>query len=168
MKRLLPWGLLLLAALPAAGCGGAGESQGAALEGERYLLSAEPADAQGVGELVQSAAGGEEVVVVGRIGGSNSWVEGRAAFLIADLGPADCDEGAAEPCPISDDCCPEGAAAPRTLVRLVDGQGRPLASDARRLLGVREHQTVVVRGRAERDDAGNVSIAAEALYVRPE
>ena len=168
MRQLLPWGFVLLGLLPAAGCGGAPQSQGAALEGERYLLAVEPPQAQGVGELVQSAAAGDEVVVVGRIGGANSWVEGMAAFLIADLGPADCDAGQAEPCPHSGDCCPGDQAAPRTLVKLVDEEGQPLGSDARQLLGVREHQTVVVRGRAERDDAGNVSVAAGALYVRAE
>jgi hypothetical protein len=39
--------------------------------------------------------------------------------------------------------------------------------DARRLLDVKELQTVVIKGRTKRDEAGNLTVIASSLYVRP-
>lgn len=40
------------------------------------------------------------------------------------------------------------------MVKVVDSSGKPLATDARKLLGLKELQTVVVHGVAKRDDTG--------------
>src|SRR5262245_24309068 len=114
-----------------------------------FRLASEPAGAKGVSE-VRKAAGrdGDEVVVVGRIGGrAKPFVEGRAAFTIVDpaLKPCGEDEGCPTPW---DYCCVanEDLAAATVLVRFVTADGQPVAQGARDLLGVKELQTVVVRG----------------------
>jgi hypothetical protein len=52
------------------------------------------------------------------------------------------------------------------MVKFLDAQGKVMAVDARELLGVNEQQSVVVRGVAGRDKSGNVSVAADGIYVR--
>ena len=55
----------------------------------------------------------------------------------------------------------------KALVKIVDDQGRTVAVDSRKLLGVKELQTVVSRGKAKRDEAGNLTILASGVFVRP-
>jgi hypothetical protein len=52
------------------------------------------------------------------------------------------------------------------MVQVVDSSGKPLAGDARQLLGLKELQTVVVHGKAQRDEAGNLTVLAEGVFVR--
>ena len=52
------------------------------------------------------------------------------------------------------------------VVKFVDADGKIIKEDARKLLGLTELQTVVVRGAAERDDEGNLTILADGLFVR--
>ena len=60
-------------------------------EGAAYLLSSAPEDAQDVIPALEAAEDEQEVVVIGRIGGStNPWVEGRAAFSLVDRSLAAC------------------------------------------------------------------------------
>jgi hypothetical protein len=54
-------------------------------EGKKYLLPSEPAGAKGVIDVRKDAKDGEEVVVVGRVGGSSTpFTPGRTSFLIVD------------------------------------------------------------------------------------
>ena len=39
-------------------------------------------------------------------------------------------------------------------------------TDARKLFDVKELQTVVVRGKAKRDDKGNLTVLASSVFVR--
>ena len=76
-----------------------------------------------------------------------------------------------------DDACPtpwdyccvskDDLAKATVLVKVVDDQGKTRPEDARTLLGLKELQTVVVHGKAKRDDAGNLTVAAAGLFVRP-
>ena len=52
------------------------------------------------------------------------------------------------------------------MVKFLGNDGKVLAVDARELLGVEEESTVVVHGTASRDATGNLSIAAEGVFVR--
>jgi len=52
------------------------------------------------------------------------------------------------------------------MVKLVDSRGKPVATDARELLGIQGLSTVVVRGDAERDEQGNLTVLAEKVYVK--
>ena len=58
----------------------------------KYLLASEPAGAKGVIDVRKTAKDGEEVVVVGRIGGSKAPFTGRAAFEIVDPSFVPCNE----------------------------------------------------------------------------
>jgi hypothetical protein len=53
------------------------------------------------------------------------------------------------------------------MIKFVDEQGKTLSQDPRQLLGIKELQTVVVRGRAKRDEKGNLTVQATKLFVRP-
>lgn len=54
-------------------------------------------------------------------------------------------------------------------VKFLDEQSQTLKVSARKVLGIEEleGQIVVVRGQAQRDDAGNLIVVAEQLHVRP-
>jgi hypothetical protein len=171
MNRLLS--LLVVASLLVtwAGCGQetSGPATGA-IDGSKYLLASEPDGAEGVIDVRKNAKDGGEVVLVGRIGGQDDpWVEGRAAFSVVDPSIKSCiDMG--DNCPKPwDYCCTdqETLAASKALVKVVDEQGELVKAHARDLLKVKELQTVVVRGKAQRDSAGNLTVLASGIYVRP-
>lgn len=139
-------------------------------EGAKYLLSASPEGAQDVILMREEAADDQEVVVIGRIGGSRTpWIDGRAAFSVVDRSLAACSDIPGDNCPTPWDYCCETDKLPAatTLVKFVDAEGNLLATDARELFGLEELQTVVVKGKAQRDEAGNVTILASEIYVDP-
>lgn len=134
-----------------------------------FLLADQPVDAKPVGDVRESAEDGADVAILGRIGGGeNPWVDGRAAFTIVDpkLEPCKPEEG----CPTPWDYCCSTDLLPknRALVKFVTTEGDTMEQDARKLLGVKELQTVVVKGKAKRDEAGNLTVHAEGLFVVPE
>ncbi|HEY4261947.1 MAG TPA: hypothetical protein VGM98_17380 [Schlesneria sp.] len=133
------------------------------------LLSEQPSDAKPVADAREAAADGAAVTILGRIGGAeNPWVEGRAAFTIVDpkLEPCKPGEGCRTPW---DYCCStDQLPANRALVKVVDSSGDTVELDARKLLGVKELQTVVVKGTAKRDEAGNLTVLASGVYVVPD
>ena len=146
-----------------------GGSNGPAIDGSRFLLTVEPAESATVIEARKQSKDGEEVVLVGRIGGSvNPWVEGRAAFTIVDPTLKACSDIPGDECTIPWDYCCETHKLPgaTALVTFAGEDGRPLKADARDLLSLKELQTVVVRGKAERDEAGNLTVLATGLFVR--
>lgn len=137
------------------------------VEGAAYRLATEPAGAKGVKEARANVKDDQEVTLVGRIGGdAKPWVEGQAAFVLMDsvLKPCGADEG----CPTPWDCCCDPNLSPETkaMVKVVDGSGKTVATDARKLLGLKELQTVVVHGRAKRDETGNLTVLADGVFVR--
>ncbi|MHC4402078.1 MAG: hypothetical protein ACYTG0_20600 [Planctomycetota bacterium] len=164
------WKAILPATLLALGCSQADEAsppEAASPEAAsaEYVLSEEPADATGVIDARKTAEDGQLVAVVGRVGGAEEpFVEGAAAFLIADESLKPCDDGCPSPW---DYCCLAGLAESRAMVKIVDDAGQIVEGDAKQLLAVKELQTVVVRGRAKRDDDGNLTILATGVYVRP-
>ena len=130
------------------------------------MLASQPAGAKGVAEVRQSAKDGDEVVVTGRVGGdAEPFIDGAAAFTIVDpaLQPCPADEGCPTPW---DYCCDvDKTAANKAMVKVVDEQGRTVTTDARKLLNVEPLSEVVVHGRAKRDDAGNLTVLADGVYV---
>jgi hypothetical protein len=167
--------LIAAAATAVAGCGNSSPSgdvvsvTAAAIDGSKYLLANEPDEAVGVIEARESAEDGAPIVVVGRVGGAtNPWVDGRAAFTLIDAsmvvvaGGEDDAEG--ELC--LEDCCAEDRAACTTLVKVLDANGKVIAADSRQLLGLTEDDTVVIRGKANKDASGNFVVVAEGVFVR--
>jgi hypothetical protein len=136
----------------------------------KYLLAEEPAGAKAVLAARQEAKDGDDVVIVGRIGGeAKPWVEGKAAFWIVDASLKSCKDNPGDKCETPWDYCCEPKEQLRqamATVKIVDEQGKTVAADARQLLGVKELQTVVVRGQAKRDENGNLTVLATGLYVR--
>ena len=157
--------VVIVATLATPGCGISPPASNQAVD-VKYLLAEEPADAVEILDAKDQAKDGEAVVVVGRLGGGvKPWIDGRAAFLLVDtrILPT-CQEG--EKCDENCPSCAEAMLSASTMVKFLGNDGKVLPVDARDLLGVKEQQTVVVRGVANRDKAGNVSIAAEKIYVR--
>ncbi len=138
-------------------------------DGAKYVLTTEPDGAKDVIEVREAAGDNDEVVIVGRIGGDmNPWVDGRAAFKIVDPSLKACSDIPGDACPKPWDYCCETDKLPEAtaLVKVVDESGDVVAADARELLNVTELQTVVVRGTAKRDDAGNLTVLAKGVFLR--
>jgi len=131
-----------------------------------YVLKEEPAGAKNVAEVREKGKDGEEVVVVGWVGGSmEPIIKGRAAFTMVDL------QLPAPECttkPYSFCCMPKEALLPNLImVKFVDGDGKTILKDAHELLGIKEGCIVVVRGHLECSEDGKVnSIIANALFDR--
>lgn len=167
-KIWMVFGVTALAA-SLTGCGGDGSPSTSAAPSRdtTYVASREPAGAIAVGDARESAKDKNEVAVVGRIGGSaEPFVEGIAAFTIVDLKVPYC--AADEGCPTPwDYCCEQNEVKKNiAMVKVVDGQGAPVAQDARQLLGVEELNTVVVHGEAQRDAQGNFAVLADKVFVK--
>ncbi len=174
MKRCLGFVVLLVAVTFTLGCGREqgtpSASPDAAASGDKYLLASAPQDAQEVIHLRENAQDEQAVVVAGRIGGSaNPWVEGKAAFSIVDSSLKACSDREGDNCARPWDYCCETDLLPKAtvLVKVVDDAGNLVATDARKLLQVKELQTVVVQGKAKRDEAGNLTVLASGVYLKP-
>ena len=142
--------------------------QTSAPEKAGYLLKEEPKGAKAVMKIRKESKDGEDVIVVGRIGGrKNPWVKGAAVFSIVDESIKSCDQIPGDTCPTPWDYCCEANLPQKTLLLLfVDDAGKVVKKDAREMLKVKELQTVVVKGKVKRDKANNVTILATNVFVR--
>ena len=134
-----------------------------------YFLTEEPAAAKSVFAAKKSVQDGEEVTLVGRIGGSHSpFVAGRASFTVVDVSLVPCNERPDDLCITPwDYCCDKDRLPEATaVVKIVDADGKTIAKDAQKDLGMKELQTVTVKGKAKRDEAGNLVVQALAVFVK--
>ena len=154
------------------GCGEKTEpaqrSDGPSELGKSLLLAVEPAGAVNVGDVLQFGSENENVLVIGRIGGSRDpWVDSLAAFTLTDVSLVACNEIPEDPCPTPwDFCCEPKLAANTLLVQILSDDGELIEQDARKLLGVDELDTVVIEADINKDDAGNITLVAKKLFVR--
>lgn len=121
-----------------------------------------------VGEAREAVENDQSVTLVGTIGGSSEpFVDGLAAFTIVDPKVPYC--APHEGCPTPwDYCCTQDQVKNNlATVKVVDESGSPVSGDARQILGVKELSTVVVQGKAKRDDQGNLTVSATKVFVRP-
>lgn len=166
-RTTIGWlGCVLALGFTTTGCSNSSATPAATAVGGSYLLKSEPAGAIEIIDAREKAKDGEPIVVVGRLGGGlNPWIDGRAAFLLVDtrILPS-CEEGeqCEADCP---DCAAEMAEA-SAMVKFLGEDGKVLSTDARALLGVKEQETVVIEGVANRDKSGAMSIAAKGIFVR--
>lgn len=177
MKRYLSFAACV-ALLAIVGCGGeeatddaSTSSKGPSTEGAKFVLAEEPEGATDVIQVREEVKDGDELVIIGRIGGSaNPWIDGRAAFSIVDRSLRACSDIPGDECPIPWDYCCETDKLPTgtALVKVVDESGALVKADAKQLLGVKELSTVVVKGKAERDDAGNLTVLTSDIYIKSE
>ncbi len=136
----------------------------------RLLLQTEPAGAVTVLDACESLAEAGEIVLVGQIGGvADPWTKGQASFVLADPSVT-APSGGHDHHDCGDNCpyCSkkEGKTSGLALVQFVDEQGRVLPIGAQQLFNLDTLQTVVVRGRAERTELGDVVVSASGLYIR--
>lgn len=170
---------MVLPMLMLVGCGQSGDSTGRtsgtnlarpSTDGAKWLLKESPSDAKDVIAVREEAKDGDDVVIEGRIGGAvDPWVDGRAAFSIVDRSLIPCNERPGDNCTTPWDYCCDTDRLPKSkaTVKFVDEQGKTLATDSRQLLGLEELQTVVVIGKAKRDEAGNLTVLAQSMFVKP-
>ena len=171
--KMTNWMIVGLLAAALAGCSDSDDGQNAASTAggpvdSKYVAEVEPANAMPVGEARETIEDAQAVTLVGTIGGSTEpFVDGLAAFTIVDPKVPYC--SADEGCPTPwDYCCTQDQVKDNiATVKVVDETGSPVSGDARTVLGVKELSTVVVTGTAQRDDQGNLTVAATKVFVRP-
>lgn len=173
MRHLVYTFALLLSTTWAIGCGQSAAGPTASADGARYLLAEEPAGALGVLDVREEveAAGAGDYVVVGRIGGvANPWGDRQASFLIVDpaaeIAAQDHHHADGQECKFCKENREKQMLSSLAIVEMVDEQGKTVPTDARQLLGVAADQTVVVRGRAKRNEEGHLIISAAGIYIR--
>jgi hypothetical protein len=121
----------------------------------------------------------QEVVLVGQIGGMPNvwpqthpdfpWYAGQASFFLVDNKIAaqfasHAKSHGGEDCAFCRQLAAQNAAAV-AVVNCVDAQGKIIEVDARQLLGVKERQTVVIRGRARLLAGTLLVVDADGIYV---
>ena len=160
---------LLLAVVLVIGCGQPSPSsvKAPSPEGQKYLLAAEPAGAKSVKDVRASAKDNDEIIVVGRIGGSTEpWVKGMAAFTIGDVAVKACSELEGDTCPTPWDFCCEADLGSKVLaVQFQNDKGEVIDADAREMFAVKELATVVVRGKIK-SDKDSMKLIANGMYVK--
>jgi uncharacterized protein YdeI (BOF family) len=165
--------LLVLASLVTVGCARR-ESKPVADDqvnavGKKFLIEQEPADAKPVAEAIQ-ADDDAEITIVGRIGGErNPMIDGLAAFTIVDPSLKACSEIEGDTCPTPWDYCCESPDTMQThsvTVKFTDESGTVVPVDAGKLFGVEPLQTVVVKGKLQKDKSGKTAVVAEKMYVK--
>ena len=169
-SRMIAWIALPVVAIVFTGCSQDTSSKEVALDPRSadFLLNREPAGSIEVMAAKESAKDKEEVIVVGRIGGDvDPWVEGMAEFLLADNSLRACNDIPGDECPTPwDYCCDPNVEKGRFLVRVVDEDGNVVEIGARKLLGVKELDTIVVRGTAHREKDGTLELLATGIFVK--
>jgi hypothetical protein len=138
---------------------------------EAAFATTEPSGGATVLEAKATAKSGDDVVVVGRIGGERrSFADLAASFTIVDPSLPACGEaGVPDACETPWDYCCEDKSklrAASATIEFRDAKG-PLKGSAEGVRGLAHMKTVVVKGKAERDAAGNLVVAAESIFVRP-
>lgn len=135
---------------------------------KKFMLPNEPADVAHVIAARGSIKDGDPIRVVGRIGGStHPWVDGQAAFTIVDLSLRACNDNTDDKCPTPwDYCCEAKLSEAIAFVKIVDDKQSVVPVDARELFQVAELDTIVVQGKAQRDESGNFTVLANGVYVR--
>lgn len=168
MRLVVMSGAMVVAFCVAGGCAktDATESAGGAASplAESVLTQTKPEGALPVVESREKSKDGDEVVVIGQVGGEEKpFVDGVAVFSLVDLSLPACTEGCPTPW---DFCCDtDKFSTHKMLVKVVDGDGKPIATDARELLAIKELSRVVVKGKSQRDEAGNMTVLATTVFV---
>jgi hypothetical protein len=174
-KSLLQLSVGLAACLTLAACGPSepeiseSSEPAASPPAERLFLDAAPSDALSVGQARAQLSPGDTAVVTGQIGGApQPFVEGYAAFVLADSDILFCDEMGDDHCPAPwDACCedPDKVSALRASVQFNDAQGEILTVNLKGQRGLEELSYVTVTGLvADTSTPENLVILADGLY----
>ncbi|MDA7978532.1 MAG: hypothetical protein MPJ50_07155 [Pirellulales bacterium] len=159
----------LMSAMFAAGCGDDPQETTIAsnVDVSQYFLAAEPENPINIHDAFKADNDGEEITLVGRIGGSpDPWVEGRASFTLTDMSKLPCADD--HNCPTPWDYCCSGDLSEFMASVKISDEGKTVNADARTAFGLKELETVVVEGTVQRDEGGNLRVLANGIYVRKE
>lgn len=134
---------------------------------ESYLLPSKPAATAPVASAVATAKDGDDVVLVGRVGGSAQPIgEDRAWFTLVDESVKTCAERG-ESCPRPwDYCCeePDVLAKNEITVEFHDANG-VMKVTPKGFHGLDDGKTVVVKGKAKKAAGGTLQVIADGLVV---
>lgn len=124
-----------------------------------------PAAVVGVAQARQSVPDGETIALEGRL---KDFVSGKAAFTVVDGRIKSCIEmsdGCETPW---DYCCiPQDVMSSNTAtVTLVDAEGKMLDGNLQGVNSIDNLSTVVVTGKVNKDPDGNMTVAADKVYLR--
>ncbi len=154
-----------------------------------YLLATEPANAISLTQAAEalstvsateSADGTQEsgtalaatqvVTLIGKIdaGDFPAFQESQATFMLSEL-PAD---GHGLDDPDHEDNCPfckrRAVKAPKAIVNMIDADGKTIATDARKLLGLAQGDRIIAVGTARFDEAVNMlTLQCSGVYRSP-
>lgn len=133
---------------------------------QKVVVAGAPSKAPvGVSAAKKNVKTGEDVVMEGRV---KDFVEGPSAiFTIADVGMQSCkDRG--EKCETPWDYCCEDAktiSANTATVKVTGGGSEPLKGSVQGLNKIDHLSKVVVEGKAQKDDQGNLTVTAQKVYI---
>lgn len=180
--RLVSLAVAAVAALPMSACSGENSTTSAppadaaidgTMDGAVFASAplAEDGDLPGIGEVKRSAAAGDTVRFVARVGGrATCFVPSAAVMIVADPILEDCIQKG-DGCPKPwDYCCEprERIKANTATVRLVDASGLPLPETMEGAGGLEPLRTIEVLGTvAETGPEGLFVVDAERIYVVP-
>ena len=160
--------LIVLGSLAVAGC----TSQTTpSAEGQAVLLEAEPADAVDLTDYKNSLVTGlgmGEATIVGRVrsGEKEPWDDKEATFLLTSLQleSESHDHGGDD----HSDCkfCQAKENESLTLVRVLNEDGGVFKTDARKLLGLKTKDLVVVQGQGMLSDEGSLLFDATRVFIK--
>jgi hypothetical protein len=142
-----------------------------ALPANLVLAAPAPAGAKDVA-AARNASDGEEVVVRGRIGGSEKpFTEARAVFQLVDLALQTCDKtGPMHNCKTPwDYCCDDKADVfgKSVTVQVLGPAGQPIRASLDGVGGLKPMSEVAVKGRVKKSPDGKaVTVNATELYVK--
>jgi hypothetical protein len=134
---------------------------------DSFWLKTAPADAKPVAEVRANAKTGDKVVVTGFVGGSTEpFTGGAAALTLVDASVKACTE---DHCPTPWDYCCEPVENLRKNMVTIEfrEKGTLLKTSARGFHGLDHSKKAVVAGEAKRDEAGNVVVIANGVYITP-
>lgn len=164
-----------LLALGVAGCGGGGADPDATTSGggqsalvNSVMLADMPAAHVGVGAAKENATEGDQVVLMGVIGGSRSPItEGAPVFTIVDRTLDNCADIPGDNCPVPWDYCCEpkdSLIAHTATIKVVNDAGDLLSIDAA-ALGLSPNDEVVIVGTvAPRPFAEQLTVNATGVH----
>ena len=163
----------ILAASALVACEGAQEKPAAATTTiPAGMVARGPAQGTGVTAAKASATQGAEIVIVGKIGGSEApFSADRAVFTIVDPALKSCaDGGDPDHCTTPWDYCCEDRKALKSgmaTLEIAGASGKPLAGSVKGVSGLDPLAIVAVTGTVtERNDAGMLVVRARKIEIR--
>lgn len=172
MARRIPSFALFVMLLSIIGCGQSPVTPTVSLTDlkAKFILAEEPIGVLPVMAAVDELAEREEeIVVLGRIGGIKQPCDAKeAVFVMTDPSVDAVIDSAEHTC--GEDChfCkkPKRDLPTLAIVKLVDADGKPYPYTPGQLADLAPDQMVVVRGKAKVDSLGNLTVAANGVYIR--